>query len=102
MDREGRSDCTERAASLSRFEALSLKLNQSNASPGEYWLICQDGEEPWPGIVCDEPMVQEFMKSERPMNAQRADGSWDPRVLPHGKLAGKKNFPMLRLGALTL
>ena len=101
MDWEGSSNSTKRAT-LSHFETLSLKLSQSNASPGEYWLICKSGEEPWPGIVCDETMVQEFMKGERPMNAQRADGSWDPRVLPHGHLAGQKNFPMLRLGALTL
>ena len=102
MNWEGSNRRTKRAASLSRFEALSLKLAQSNASPGEYWLICKDGEEPWPGIICDEPMVQEFMKREMPTNAQRSDGSWDPHVLPHGKLAGQKNFPMLRLGALTL
>ena len=89
-------------STLSPFEDPSLKLHQSNAEPGEYWLICKEGEEPWPGVLCDEEMVREFMNKERPINAQREDGSWHPYVLPHGKLAGLKNFPMLRLGVLTL
>lgn len=84
-------------------EGITLKLAQANAEPGEYWFIEKDGEEPWPGVICDEDMVANYLnKKDRPTMARKANGEWPKEVRPHGRAPGEKVYPMLYLGRLKL
>ena len=85
------------------MDTIGLNLAQVNAEPGEYWLVTEDGKDPWPCVICDEDMVTRLFKGKRrPENARRPDGTWHKSLLPHGKLAGQKCFPILYLGTLKL
>ena len=84
-------------------EGITLKLAQANAEPGDFWLIEKEGEEAWPGVICDEDMVAKYFNGkERPTMARKENGEWPKEVRPHGKTPGEKVFPMLYLGRLKL
>ncbi|MCJ1431443.1 hypothetical protein MMC27_000796 [Xylographa pallens] len=54
-------------------DLTALKWAQTNAEEGDYFLICKKGKEPRPGVICDEEMVINFFKRDRPDNAKRPD-----------------------------
>ena len=83
-------------------DLATLKLAQTNAEEGAYFLICKKGKEPRPGVICDEEMVINFFKRDRPDNAKRPDGSYHKHFLPHGKCAVQKTYPFMYLDNLKL
>ena len=84
------------------IDQTSLKQAQINAEEGEYYMICKVGKEARPGVICDEEMVLNFCKLDRPVNAKQPDGSYHKQILAHGKCAEQKCFPFMYLDSLTM
>lgn len=83
---------------LSISNAPSLGIFQVNPRCGEYWLVEVEGQENWPGVICDEELVvhRDFLaQNRRPITAARQDGHWLPNYRPQRDRAGTRTFPVL-------
>ncbi|MCJ1317059.1 hypothetical protein MMC15_002380 [Xylographa vitiligo] len=67
-------------------DLVVLQRTRTNVEEGDYFLICEIGKEPMPGVVCNEQMVINLFKHERPDHAKRPDGSYHKDFLPLGNL----------------
>ena len=85
------------------FQNALLKVAQSDAEAGEYWLALKNGKQPWPVVICNEEMIRKsFSDRPRPDNARRADGTWRKEFRPRGDLVGQKCYPAMYLGTWKL
>lgn len=70
---------------------------QSIVTPGEYWLVKQDGNEPWPVVICDEEMVRQYFgDNTRSVSAQRGDLKIGYEI--SGVLSQWRQLPAICLG----
>jgi len=83
----------------SAIEAITLRLAQIAAEPGELWLVDRDGWDPWPAVICDECIVSRFFQNrwQQRVSSQRSDTTWGKKLAEYDKLVGKKTFPALLL-----
>ena len=76
-------------------DLVALKRTRTNVEEGDYFLICEIGKEPMSGVVCDEQMVINLSKHERPDHAKRPDESYHKDFLLLGKCVGRKCYPVM-------
>ena len=50
-------------------------------------------------IVCDREIVEEFFEyKQRPLSAQQADATWDPKYMLESALVNERVVPIFYLG----
>ena len=78
-------------------KASKAKMAHTDAKPGEYYFIKLKGYPLWPGIICDEEILPGNLKSNRPVTAARADGTYREDYEDDGKKVLERTFPVMYL-----
>ena len=78
-------------------KASKAKMAHTDAKPGEYYFIKLKGYPLWPGIICDEEILPASLKSNRPVTAARADGTYREDYEDGGKKVLERTFPVMYL-----
>ncbi|KAK7459263.1 PWWP domain-containing protein [Colletotrichum acutatum] len=78
-------------------KASKAKFFNTNAQPGDHFLVKLKGYPQWPVIVCDEEMLPETLLKSRPVTAKRADGTYREDFADGGKRQNDRTFPVMYL-----
>jgi len=73
------------------------RMDNHDAQPGDYFYVRLKGFPLWPAIVCDNSMLPSTLLKNRPVTAQKEDGTYREDYADGGAKAKDRSFPVMYL-----